>query len=291
MAIEYFDDHCPQLAAAMAYYALFAVFPLVILAVGVFGLVEGDASARHDIIQLITDNVPLASGGRKTLEDALRGAAGSAGVFSVLGVLGLLFSSSGVMAAVRNAVNTAFDLPDRRPPVQGKLLDLALVVSVAVAAGVSLGITVAHRLAPDLGGASGVLDVIFDLVPIALNFVIFAFVYRVVPATTVRLRDIWPGAVIAALGYEAVKAGFAFYLSNFGHYGDVYGSLAAAVVFLFFVFLAANVFLLGAEAASEWPRVRAGHYEAHEARTERTLGQELKDLGRRLVLGDPEDEG
>lgn len=286
---EHFADRCPQLAAAVSYYTLFALFPLVILAAGLFGLFQGEADARQDVIDLVSDNVVLTDDGREALESALEGASSNSGLFGFLGVIGLLFSASGVMGAIRNAINTAFDIEDRRPPVHGKLVDIALVLLVGVVAAVSLGITLIGNLAPDLGEGRFLVSAFFNAAPIAINFAVFAFLYHVLPAMDVRLRDVWPGALLAALGYEAAKVGFAFYLTSFGNYSAVYGSVAAIIIFMFFVFIAANVFLLGAEMASEWPRVHAGEYDDEEEEEphgggERGWREQARVLGRKLVF-------
>lgn len=290
--VEFFDDRCPQLAAAISYYALFAVFPLVILGITAFGAIIGPEAARSDIIEIISNIVPLAANGRATLTDQLGAVTGNAGVFGVLGVAGLIFSASGIMGAIRNGVNTAWDLEDRRPPVQGKLIDIALIVGVGVGVGLSLGLTFAQHRAPSAGAAGAAVSAGFFLTATAAVFGVSLLLFRFLPATRVRWSDVWPGALVAALGYQAVKEGFAVYLSNFGHYGAVYGSLAAVVVFLLFVFLSANVFLLGAEVSTEVPRVRAGRYDVKESSGEAgSLGEQLRDVLRRLVLGDPEPPG
>ena len=77
-----------------------------------------------------------------------------------------------------------------------------------------------------------------------------------------HFRHVWPGALVAAVGFEFVKNAFAIYLATFGNYDAVYGSLGAVTAFLFFVFLSANIMLFGAELAAEWPRVIHGHYDA-----------------------------
>lgn len=288
---EHFDDHCPQFAAAISYYTLFALFPLVILAAGVFGLVEGSDAARQDIVNLVTENVALTAGGRESLEESLSDVAQNAGLFGAVGIAGLVFSASGVMGAIRNALNAAFDLEEGRAVLHGKLVDIGLIALVGVVAGVSLGLTLLHRLVPDLIGSGWLVDAGFALAPIALNFAVFTFLYRVLPATEVHLRDIWPGALAATLIYEAAKLGLAFYLANFGHYSAVYGPAATVVVFLFFVFVASNVFLFGAEMASEWPRVRDGGYDREEADRGRVplprrIRARVRQLRRRLSPDD-----
>jgi membrane protein len=98
--------------------------------------------------------------------------------------------------------------------------------------------------------------VIVVAISTALLFATFAVLYRVVPAAPTRMRDIWPGALAAAAGFEGLQYGFSIYLAFFGHYNRVYGSLGAVVAFMFFVYLASMVFLFGAEIASEYPRLR-----------------------------------
>jgi membrane protein len=280
---EHFDDRCPQLAAAISYYTLFALFPLVILAAGIFGLVEGSEAAQKDIVDLVTENVALTPSGQESLEESLSGVAQNAGLFGVVGLLGLVFSASGVMGAIRNAINAAFDLEQRRAVLHGKLVDIGMIALVGVVAGVSLGLSLLHRLVPDLVGDGWLVGAAFALAPLVINFAVFTFLYRVLPATEVHLRDIWPGALAATLIYEAAKLGLTFYLANFGHYSAVYGPAATVVVFLFFVFIASNVFLFGAEVASEWPRVRAGTYDREEAARGRVpLPQRIRAGVRRL---------
>ena len=289
--VEHFDDRCPQLAASMSYYALFAVFPITILVVAGFGIVVGTDAARAEVVDLILDNLPVASDTGDEIERALQDVTSSAGAFGLLGIAGLVFSASGLMGAIRNALNAAWDLDDRRPPLQGKLLDILLVLAVGIVVTLSLALSVLQDVLPTPEELLGPLGAAVPglAVPIVLSFAVFAFLYRVVPATEVRLRDVWPGALVAALLYEAAKAGFSLYLSSFGNYSAVYGSIAAVIVALLFVFIASNLFLLGAEMAAEWPRVRAGLYEA-EASDERSLGERLRDLARRLILGGSEPE-
>ncbi len=277
---EHFDDQCPQLAAAISYYALFALFPLVILAAGAFGLIQGSEAAREHIVDLVTENVALTEAGRESLESSLSNVAQNAGLFGVIGILGLVFSASGVMGAIRNALNAAFDIEDRRAAVHGKLVDIGLVALVGVVVGVSLCLTLLRRLVPDLGGGDWIVGAAFAIAPIALNFAVFSFLYRFLPATEVRLRDIWPGALAAALLYEAAKLGFALYVASFANYSAIYGPATTIVVFLFFVFIASNVFLFGAEVASEWPRIRSGAYDREEGPSDRGS---LRDRARARV--------
>ena len=85
--------------------------------------------------------------------------------------------------------------------------------------------------------------------------------FKFVPSVKTRFRSIWPGALLAAVLFEGVKNGFAIYLRYAGNYDVVYGSIGTVVAFLFFVYVSANIMLLGAEMAAEWPRVIHGYYD------------------------------
>ena len=214
-----------------------------------FGLVAGEGDARREVIDFVMRNVPLRDEGRGDLEAALREVSSNAEAFGIVGIAGLVFSASGLMGALRHALSRAFDIEEQRPPLLGKLVDIGLVFAVGVVAAASLALTVVTSLAVSVSPWLG------ELAPIALATTVFTLLYRFVPARRVRWRDCLPGALVAGLGYEAIKVGFGFYLDEFATYGAVYGSIATVIAFMFFVFLGANVFVLGAEFAAAWPRV------------------------------------
>ncbi|HEU4657319.1 MAG TPA: YihY/virulence factor BrkB family protein [Capillimicrobium sp.] len=267
----FFAHRGPQFAAAIAFYALFAIFPLAILVVVAFGVVIGDDDAREHVVTFLLDNLPLsADQGRRDLERLLAGVTRDTGALGAVGIGGLVLSASGLMGAARSALNEAFDADltaPRRPPLQGKALDVLLVFGAGLVIGLSLVLTVAVQVAARksaeldwLGSFGGTLAdwllKLGPLIPVLLALAVFWTLYVVVPMRRVRFRDVWPGAVVAALGYELVKTGFGVYLDGFADYSAVYGSLGAVVAFLVFVLLAAGVFLLGAEVAARWPAVR-----------------------------------
>lgn len=291
---EFFEDGCPQRAAAISYYALFSLFPLAILAVAGLGLVVDDAAARERVIQTVLDQLPLQEGeGRREIDSLLQEVTEQGGAFSVVGGLGLLFAASGVMGAIRHALNAAWNVDEPRAPVSGKLLDMVLVLGFGILVAASFVLTLAVRLTDAvtdrLGGIGEVLDAVVEqgarLLPAVLALVTFAVLFRVVPASRPGWRDSWPGVLVAAGGYELAKAGFSFYLDNFARYGTVYASLGTAVAFMAFIFVAANVALLGAEAASEWPSVRDGRIDEQEDdEPDAPLGERIRAALRGLFV-------
>jgi membrane protein len=267
---EFRDDNCGALAAAVAFHVLFSIFPLAAVLTGVFGLVAGP-SLRDDVVRAIIENAPLSQSGDAELRRLVHGATGSLSAVGFAGIAGLLWSASGMMAALRLALNEAWDVERPRPWLKGKLLDVALVAGVGVVGLATLGLTIAVRVAGGGGSGafrlgSGWVGVLLGVVvPLAAAFAAVLFLYRVVPAAPVAVRSIWPAALLVAGFFVLAENLFAIYVGHFGHYDAVYGSLGAVVAFMFFVFLNVLVFLLGAELGSEWARLGPPEEEPGEA--------------------------
>jgi membrane protein len=250
---EFFADGCGQRAAAISYYALLSLFPLAILAVAVFGVVANDEQARARVIDFVLAHVPLQKqSGSEQLHSLLVRVTGQAGGFGGVGIVGLLLAASGVMGSIRHALNAAWDVPEHRPPAQGKLVDIALVLGFALVIAASIGLTVLGRVVD-----STLQALVSHGVSVLMLFVMVSVMFLFLPSRDTRLRDIWPGALFAAVGFEVAKTLFDLYLQTVANYGVVYGSLGTVIALLAFLYIAACVFLLGAEMASEWPAVRA----------------------------------
>ena len=274
-AQEFAADRCTQLAAAIAYYVLFSIFPLAILLVSISGLLLTDDRLRADVVDEIFLALPLSEDeGRDNLESAVDGIATGFSLIGLVAILGLVWSATVMMGSIRQALNQVWGVSHRYPLLKGKLLDLTLVFSVGVLISASIGATVllqvarnlSDRLSDALGplgvGASGAVEVAAILVPLLISFGTFAALYKYVPRVGTHFRHVWPGALLAAVLFELLKNGFAIYLRYFGDYDAIYGSLGAVIIFLFFVYLSAVAMLIGAEMAAEWPRVSHGHYDA-----------------------------
>lgn len=262
---EFREDNCPQLAAAVSYHLLFSIFPLAIAAIGVLGLVTSSPDTRDAVIAHLLQVLPLSDDGQQQLRSMVNSISGNTGALGLIGLVGVVWSASGVMAAVRTAVNIAWDVERRRRFVRGKLLDLLLLAGSFLVLAATLGLvivtSVIRNSTADLPTAAAVFAGPAAVVVIAALILLllgglFTGLYVFLPAVPVRLRDAMLGALVAAIGVGLLQLGFSVYVSNFAHYNRLYGSLGAAIAFLFFVYLATMVFLFGAEVASETPRTR-----------------------------------
>ncbi len=292
-AKEFAHDRCTSFAAAMSYYVLFSIFPLLLLVVGVGSLFVSDNSVRDELVDQISRVVVLSDEAEADLRDQLQRVAKGVGAIGILGLVGLMWSASLTMTALRAGLDVAWDVSRRRPFALGKLVDLIVVFLFSA---VLIGSVVLTALGGSLLDVSGAVHPILVrgasiLLPIVLSFVTFLVIYRVLPAVRTRVGDVWIGALAAALLFEVAKTGLTIYFSNFSNYNVVYGSLGAVISFLFFVWVSSNIILFGAEMASEWPRVRAGLYDddsASDGRGEHdTLSKRLRSM---LVFRRPVDE-
>lgn len=260
---EFVDDRGHRAAAQMSFFAVLSAVPLAMLVVGLFGLVFDDAEVRRRVVTTAFDAIPVAQeGDRQRLQSSVLEALDNVGRLGPVTIGLLLVSASGVMGALRHAVNVAWDLEERRALIPRKLLDVALVSGATVLMLLSLSLTVtreaAERTDDEPGGGALLallLNGLADLLPFVAVVGVLLFAYRVLPAHRQGLRSIWPGAVVGALGLLAAKAALELYLERLGDLGAIYGSLGALIALLIFVFIAANVVVFGAEFASEWARL------------------------------------
>lgn len=266
--LSFVRDNCTQLAAAISYYVLFSIVPLAILAVSVAGLIFGGSEVRNSITNRILDAVPLTqTEGRTAVVSALDSVKRVSGPVAVAGLLGTLWTASAVFASIRKSLNSVWKVDEHRPWAQAKLVDLAQVGvlgAILLASLVLSGVLRAIRQVSSdhvgpLASRNPLWEVALISLPAVLTLATFLLLYRIVPAMRPRWRDILPGALLATLLFEALKNTFAIYVTNFNNFDVVYGSLAGALLFLLYTYLASNILLVGAELTRTMER-----YHAHE---------------------------
>ena len=238
--VEFAEDRGHRDAAQIGFFALLSAVPLGLLLVGVFGLIFDDAELRERAVSIVFDNVPLSTDAdRARLEDTVEEALDNAGDLGAFPVLLLIVAATGVMGALRHAINEAWDIHERPPLLKRKALDLALVVLATIVIGLS----------------AALLDGVGDVLPFVFTAITIAFLYRVLPMTRPRLRDVVPGALVAAVLIALARGLLELYFEEFADLGAIYGSLGALMAFLLFVFAASNIVVFGAEFASEYARL------------------------------------
>jgi membrane protein len=266
-AVSAYTGHFgPQMAAAISYYVLFSLFPLTIFLVGIFGILVRDDARRERLVEWLLDRLPLSDAAGPSLDGAVSGLATPASLAGLAALVGVLWSASAMMGAMRAALAAVWAPELRRNFVRGKALDLLLVMLagllVLVAFALTLVVRLIGRLSDELAGwLEPVKDVVSvagalteTLVPLTLVFVTILLLYRYVPPIRPAFADLWLPALLATIALQVTTTGYAYYLSRFADYNLVYGSLGAVVGFLVLVYLAATVFIFCAELAAVWSR-------------------------------------
>jgi membrane protein len=257
------QDKASLLAAALAYYTVFSITPLLVIAIAIVGAVFGQEAARGEIIAQINDLV--GSEGAQAIEMALANAnqpqLGS--IASLISVVVLLIGASGVFAQLQEALNTVWNITVKPNVglwnfIQKRLLSFGMVLAIGFLLLVSLIISAI---------LSGISKLEFNILPgltifwqllnflVSLGFitVLFALIYKYLPDVKIRWRDVWVGAAITALLFSLGKYLIGLYLGQ-GSLGSTYGAAGSLIVFLAWVFYSAQILLFGAELTEVYAR-------------------------------------
>jgi membrane protein len=261
---EFREDDLTLLAAALTYYGVLSLFPGLLVLVSVLGLLG--ESATQPLVDNLTALTPSAA--RDIVTNGLRnlqGASASAGLAFALGLATALWSASGYVGGFMKASNVIYEIEEGRPFWKLRPLQIAVtVLLVLVAAAVSLSVVLTGPLARAVGDVVGLGETAVDVWNVAkwpaialVVSQVIAFLYWVAP--NVRhpgYRWITPGGLLAVLLWVLASGAFAFYVANFGSYNKTYGSLAAVVIFLVWLWITNLAILLGAELNAEVERGR-----------------------------------
>jgi membrane protein len=278
----YFADRCSQHAAGIAYRVLFSLAPLAIVLVAIFGVVLQDDDLRQRVIREIVGALPLSDQGSQDVTTAIEKIATPVNLLGAVSLLVFAWAASGMMGALRTGLEVAMRVERARPVVRAKVVDFVLVVGAAalVLAAVLLNLAAqvvsetVHRPLAAVGLEGGAQEaVVRHGSPLLLSTVVVLLLYRFVPARRLRFGDALAGAVFTAFLLLAISLASGWVFTRTSRLSVVYGSLTAALVFLYTVYLYASALLLGAELAAAWSHPGLPTDEPFRAKA------------RRLVLG------
>ncbi len=241
--------HAKDMAASIAYFSFFSLFPLLvgIVAAASFFLNPEEIASRLN--EMLADELPGSAAFVRTNIEALIELRGPAGLASLFG---LLWAASKMFGALSRGLSLALGSPGTRPVVRAKLryfgmtLLVFLLAFVAVAVSMSLELLLRFdlswfgRLAPHVRALSG------HLTSFAFVTAVLVLIYRLVPSDKPSFSALLPGALVAALLFELAKTLFVLYLEHVGNFEAVYGSLSSVIVLLLWLYFSARVLLLGA---------------------------------------------
>jgi membrane protein len=251
-AVDWSDDNAPRLAAALAYYTIFSMAPLLLIAMSIAGLAFGAEAVQGRVVEQIDGLVGRT--GAEAVQEMLKSARKpEAGLVATLtGLVTLLLGATGAFNELRSGLNTVWEVPP--PPKKGILgmvkdrvgsfmmilvIGFLLLVSLAVSAGIS-------AVSGVMGLAGPLLHAANLVVSLAVVAGLFAAIFKILPDTDVEWRDVWFGAGVTATLFVIGKFAIGLYLGK-SSVASAHGAAGSLVVLLVWVYYAAQILFFGAE--------------------------------------------
>ncbi|HYD55006.1 MAG TPA: YihY/virulence factor BrkB family protein [Gemmatimonadaceae bacterium] len=258
---DFGEDECSVRAAALAYFTIFALPPLLVLLITIAGVVWDPADVQKAIEGQFAGMLGGQAGQQvhEMVSNADRPDKGGA-LSTILSVAGLLFGATGAFMQLQGALNRAWEVkPD--PEAGGiktfitkRLLSLGMILAIGFLVAVSLALTAAvSAFSGTLGGSiPGPLLYVLDLaLAFAVLLLLFGLIFKILPDATIEWRDAWVGAAVTAALFVVGKFAIGFYLGR-GDKGDAYGAAGSLAVMLLWIYYAGMILLFGAEFTQAW---------------------------------------
>jgi membrane protein len=265
----FLDDDCSDLAGALTYNAVLAVFPAAIVVVALVNLVADGRAAVDTIIDVLKDlgaGSVVADPSFTAVLDAIVVQQSSPKVLLGFGVLGALWSTSNYVGVFTRASNRVYGVAEGRPwwrlrPLQVGMSAVALVLMALVATGLVISGPLVDAVGDALGaGSTARLAWSIGRWPVLviMLMLLLSMLFWIAPnVQQPKFRWLTVGGTVALLAWAAATFGFGLYVANFGSYDKTYGSLGAIIAFLVWIYLSNSALMLGVEINCEVQRARA----------------------------------
>ena len=251
------EDYAPSMGAALSYYTLFSIAPLLLIAVGVAGLVFGEQAARGEIFGQLREL--MGDQGAAAVERLLASADKPEGgvIATTTGITMLLLGAMTVFGELQNALDRIWRAPARKKSagwwnlLHSRLLSFGMVLGIAFLLMVSLVVSAALSALGKLWGpafkdwetAAHFIDVLLSF---GLVAVLFAMIYKFIPRVRIPWRDVWVGAGVTAVLFAIGKFAIGLYIGK-STVASAFGAAGSLAVMMVWVYYSAQIFLLGAE--------------------------------------------
>lgn len=257
---EYLTDNCPHLAASIAFYTFFSLFPLTLAAISMLGWMTSDPEIESEVIETVGDLLPVES---EFITKTINGVTDNWEATGIVAIIGLLWGGSSVFNALRKSLNAAWGVRRPRAFVVDRFLELCMMIGLGVLLLASFGATASLRVikkysitTTEVAFFKGDLfwSAMLIITTISMAFVTFLLLYKFIPNTKVRWRDVWGGAFLAAVGFEAVKQLFVWYATTYSPYNVVYGTVSNVIAVMVWLYVSAVVMLFCGKLTAVYSR-------------------------------------
>ena len=248
-------------AASIAYYALLSLFPILLLAIFILGDLTSDTAERDAVVRFVFRYFPRQF---SFISGQLEAFQTTPVTFGFWGVVALLWGALGVFNAITSAVNHAWAVERRRSFLKHRLYGFLMLVSAGLVLILGLVIASLVRLtetrlreamvrSPWIDNLSGVFA---SYLATFLLIGCVALVFKFIPNTKVRFRDVWPGAILVGVLWRIALWLFSWYAADLATWNVIHGSIAAVVVFLLWIYVSAVILIYGVEMTASYARLQ-----------------------------------
>src|SRR5450432_3971319 len=251
------DDYAPSMGAALSYYTVFSLAPLLLIVISVAGLVFGEEAVRGELFAQLQEM--MGSDAAKAVQSLLASVSKPThGIIgTVIGVAVLLFGATTVFGELQDALDRIWRAPTRRRSsglwslLRARLLSFGLILGLAFLLMVSLVLgavisALGKWWGPVFGGWEATAQGVNVVVGFVLTTAVFAFIYKFMPRVSVRWHDVWLGALVTSLLFTIGKFLIGLYIGKSG-VASAFGAAGSLVVIFVWVYYSAQIFLVGAE--------------------------------------------
>jgi membrane protein len=268
---EWLEDQAPTLGAALAYYTVFSLAPLLIIAISIAGLVLGKEAAQGQIFQELRGLLGTESG--KAVQDIVQSTSADPStslLASVVGFVTLLFGASGVFGQLQTSLNAIWGVQPKPGRglfgiVRDRFLSFGFILAIGFLLLVSLVLTAAiaffgQQFGSMIPGMEALVQSLNSILSVAVITLLFAMLFKFLPDARIAWHDVWIGAFITAALFTVGKFALGFYLGKSG-VASSYGAAGSLIVLLLWVYYSSQIVFFGAELT----QVYANRFGSHVA--------------------------
>jgi len=264
-ALAWVEHDAPTMGAALAFYTVFSVAPILIIAIGVFGVIIGADTVRTDLLLQMQNLFGDAGASAVQALLSISTDMGKSRLATAIGVATLLIGASTVFVELQTSLDRIWGIPKRSRKrgiwrvLRARFLSFGLVLGVGFLLMVSLVVSTVLAafgawLASYLGGWQTVLLAIDVALSVVASMVLFALVYKYLPQERLAWRDVWVGSLVTAILFNVGKFAIGYYLGK-SAFASVYGAAGSLLVLLLWTYYSAQIFLFGAEFTKSYSSI------------------------------------
>jgi membrane protein len=254
---EWNQDKAPRLGAALAYYTIFALAPLLLIAIAIAGLVYGEEAAQGQVARKVQDTMgrPVAEAVQDLIRNTSRSGAGP--IATVIGLATLLFGAAGLFWQLQDALDTVWKVTPKPGRgilgiIRDRFISFVMVLGIGLLLLASLVVTTAlvslsrWLTLPELPSGISLWQTVHSLVSVLFLTLFFAMIYKVLPDAKIAWADVWLGSALTAVLFTIGRQLIGWYLGYAG-LASAFEAAGSVVLLLFWVYYSSQIFLFGAE--------------------------------------------